>query len=179
MAAEKSPAPKGKSPRGRSLSRASLGGPLSGPPGKRSIAIRPTRPAGVRFFPQNSAKRVRSATFFALRTLCKSLNLNGFGLQASSIRFNRSISSSMAVSPARSSSIFRTAYITVVWSRPPNLRPISGSDRGPRPHPRQRSRLSPYQDRLQSASSCRPKLAAKHLKVWGWCCAAQQHFEHG
>ena len=31
---------------------------------------------------------------------------------------------------ARNSSILRIACITVVWSRPPNLRPISGSERG-------------------------------------------------
>src|SRR4028118_339866 len=33
---------------------------------------------------------------------------------------------------ARSFSIWRTAWITVVWSRPPKRRPISGSDRGAR-----------------------------------------------
>ncbi len=50
--------------------------------------------------------------------------------QLSSIRRSSSISSAMTRSLARNSSILRTACITVVWSRPPNLRPISGSERG-------------------------------------------------
>src|SRR5690606_10627082 len=32
-------------------------------------------------------------------------------------------------SPVLSASILRTAWITVVWSRPPNSRPIAGNDR--------------------------------------------------
>src|SRR5215469_7871829 len=46
------------------------------------------------------------------------------------MRRSSSISSAKVVSAAFNSSILRTACITVVWSRPPNLRPISGSERG-------------------------------------------------
>src|ERR1044072_634870 len=44
-------------------------------------------------------------------------------------RFRDSTSSDSAISRATSASILRTACSTVVWSRPPNRRPISGSER--------------------------------------------------
>src|SRR5262249_11880231 len=44
-------------------------------------------------------------------------------------RFSSSISSASAVSVLTRFSILRTACSTVVWSRPPNRRPISGSER--------------------------------------------------
>ena len=44
--------------------------------------------------------------------------------------FNISISCCKALSDDASSSILRTAWSTVVWSRPPNRRPISGKERG-------------------------------------------------
>ena len=44
-------------------------------------------------------------------------------------RFSSSISSASAVSVLTRFSIFRTACSTVVWSRPPKRRPISGSER--------------------------------------------------
>src|SRR5207245_10373053 len=44
-------------------------------------------------------------------------------------RFSDSTSSDSAMSLATSASILRTACNTVVWSRPPNRRPISGSER--------------------------------------------------
>src|ERR1700752_730367 len=44
-------------------------------------------------------------------------------------RLSDSTSSDSAVSLATSASILRTACSTVVWSRPPNRRPISGSER--------------------------------------------------
>ena len=47
----------------------------------------------------------------------------------SSIRRSSSTSSLKPLSVALSSSTLRTACITVVWSRPPNFRPISGKDR--------------------------------------------------
>ncbi len=46
--------------------------------------------------------------------------------QSSSWRRRVRTSPSMSASRVRSSSIRRTAWITVEWSRPPNLRPISG-----------------------------------------------------
>ena len=45
------------------------------------------------------------------------------------MRRSRSISSDKVLSFWRNSSIRLTACMTVVWSRPPNLRPISGNDR--------------------------------------------------
>ena len=45
------------------------------------------------------------------------------------LRRSKSTSSAKFMSSVRSSSTFLTACITVVWSRPPNLRPISGKDR--------------------------------------------------
>ena len=51
------------------------------------------------------------------------------GVQPSSMRRKRSTSSAKLMSDVRSSSTFFTACITVVWSRPPNFRPISGRDR--------------------------------------------------
>src|SRR3984893_4418940 len=47
-----------------------------------------------------------------------------------SIRFKSSISSDNVASAVTRPVIFRTAWRTVVWSRPPNSRPISGSERG-------------------------------------------------
>src|SRR5262249_36590595 len=44
-------------------------------------------------------------------------------------RFSSSISSASAVSVLTRFSILRTACSTVVWSRPPKRRPISGSER--------------------------------------------------
>ena len=44
-------------------------------------------------------------------------------------RFSDSTSSESALSRATSASILRTACSTVVWSRPPNRRPISGNER--------------------------------------------------
>src|SRR3984957_315864 len=44
-------------------------------------------------------------------------------------RFSDSTSSDSATSLATRASILRTACSTVVWSRPPNRRPISGSER--------------------------------------------------
>jgi hypothetical protein len=44
-------------------------------------------------------------------------------------RFSSSISSASVLSVLTRLSIFRTACRTVVWSRPPNRRPISGSER--------------------------------------------------
>src|SRR6516164_8049679 len=49
--------------------------------------------------------------------------------QSWSWRLSDSISSANALSLPARFSIFRTAWSTVVWSRPPNRRPISGSDR--------------------------------------------------
>lgn len=49
--------------------------------------------------------------------------------QLSSMRRSRSTSSAKFISDVRSSSTFFTACMTVVWSRPPNFRPISGNDR--------------------------------------------------
>ena len=46
--------------------------------------------------------------------------------QLSSWRNRLRTSPSMSASRLRKSSISRTAWITVEWSRPPNLRPISG-----------------------------------------------------
>src|SRR3546814_9280769 len=45
------------------------------------------------------------------------------------MRRSSSTSSAKLASVAFSSSTLRTACMTVVWSRPPNLRPISGSER--------------------------------------------------
>ena len=50
--------------------------------------------------------------------------------QPSSCRVNNRMSASSSASLARSFSICRTAWITVVWSRPPKRRPMSGSDLG-------------------------------------------------
>src|SRR5206468_6336505 len=50
--------------------------------------------------------------------------------QPSSWRVSRRMSASSSASAARSFSIWRTAWITVVWSRPPKRRPMSGSDFG-------------------------------------------------
>ncbi len=50
-------------------------------------------------------------------------------LQSCSWRLSASISSAKALSLPASASILRTACNTVVWSRPPNRRPISGSER--------------------------------------------------
>ena len=64
--------------------------------------------------------------------VCRFLWLGAGGrkpAQLSSIRRNRSTSSAKLLSVVLSSSILRTACITVVWSRPPNLRPISGNER--------------------------------------------------
>src|SRR5437879_5715275 len=47
-------------------------------------------------------------------------------------RFSDSTSSDSAASFATRASILRTACSTVVWSRPPNRRPISGSERSVR-----------------------------------------------
>ena len=47
-----------------------------------------------------------------------------------SMRFKSSISSDNVPSAVTRPVIFRTAWRTVVWSRPPNRRPISGSERG-------------------------------------------------
>ncbi len=67
---------------------------------------------------------------FALENQGNSAKKQKFlGNQLSSIRFRSSISSESEMSSARNLSICRTACITVVWSRPPNLRPISGNDR--------------------------------------------------
>ena len=49
--------------------------------------------------------------------------------QPSSMRRKSSTSSANPASRSRSSSTLRTACMTVVWSRPPNLRPISGNER--------------------------------------------------
>src|SRR5262247_2027340 len=49
-----------------------------------------------------------------------------------SCRFRVSISSASALSLPTRCSILRTACRTVVWSRPPNRRPISGSERSVR-----------------------------------------------
>src|ERR1043165_10317161 len=46
-----------------------------------------------------------------------------------SSRFSSSISSASTLSLPTRLSILRTACSTVVWSRPPKRRPISGSDR--------------------------------------------------
>ena len=54
----------------------------------------------------------------------------GARAQPWSKRRNVSMSSLICGSVVRRSSILRIAYITVVWSRPPNLRPISGRERG-------------------------------------------------
>ena len=53
-------------------------------------------------------------------------------LQSCSWRLSASISSAKALSLPASASILRTACSTVVWSRPPNRRPISGSERSVR-----------------------------------------------
>ena len=50
-------------------------------------------------------------------------------IQPSSIRLRSSTSSAKDISHPCSSSTFFTACITVVWSRPPNFRPISGKER--------------------------------------------------
>src|ERR1700686_3584378 len=51
------------------------------------------------------------------------------GLYSCNWRLSDSTSSQRAVSLATRASILRTACKTVVWSRPPKRRPISGSER--------------------------------------------------
>src|SRR5262249_1012518 len=51
------------------------------------------------------------------------------GAHSCNCRFSSSISSASAESVFTRFSIFRTACNTVVWSRPPKRRPISGSER--------------------------------------------------
>src|SRR3954447_9248749 len=53
----------------------------------------------------------------------------GTAVHSCSCRFSDSTSSESDTSRATSASILRTACRTVVWSRPPKRRPISGSER--------------------------------------------------
>ena len=58
-----------------------------------------------------------------------SAGVGGAAAYSCSCRFRTSISSASMASLPTSPSILRTACSTVVWSRPPNRRPISGSER--------------------------------------------------